>query len=125
MIRIGTVRLPDNIIWENRYTHPKVIAEAERTIDGEEVLFSQGVNSRPIDLVAYEDMGWLSHSQVKNLFEMASVPNAVYLLVYEDYTAQVRFRHEDSPVIDVQPIIPRPNPEEQDFYYGTIKLMEV
>jgi len=125
MIRLGDLVLPDNIIWENRYAFPKVVVDTERTIDGEEVVFAQSVKGRPIDLVAYEDMGWLTHEQVEVLFEMASVPNAVYLFVYEDFVTQVRFRHEDSPVIDVQPIVPRPNPSEEDFYTGTIKLMEV
>jgi len=125
MIKLGDLELPDNIIWENRYLYPKVVADVERTIDGDEVVFSQAVGSRPIDLVAYEDMGWLTQEQVDALLEMASVPGAVYLFVYEDFVSQVRFRHEDPPVIDVSPIIPRPNPSIGDYYYGTIKLMEV
>jgi hypothetical protein len=125
-ITLGGVQLPDNMILEDELNWTGVAASSEMTLGGEPVIWEDAVaGGRPIDLVAYEDMGWLTRDQVLAVRALASTPGWVGTLSYEGATYRVRFRHEDPPAIDVEPLIPRPNPDSGDYYYGRIKLMEV
>ena len=63
------------------------------------------------------------------LLTWANVPNTTYSFVYdstgENYTATVRFRHEDFPAVSFNPIVAQMTYEDTDYFYGTIKLMSV
>ncbi|MBF0568274.1 MAG: hypothetical protein HQK95_05340 [Nitrospirae bacterium] len=103
-----------------------MIAETvERTLSGGVVVYGNEISGRPIDIEAKENMCWITYAQVKALQAMASVQGAVYALTYEDETFNVRFRNEDAPALELTPILEKSTYNENDYFYGKIKLMEV
>lgn len=103
-----------------------VTSTAEQTIDGETVVFSQTTSGQSIDLIGYETSGWLTYGVLKQLHALSNVAGAVYALELADGTVkQVRFRHEEKPAVDMTPIVSRSVYDNDDYFYGTIKLAEV
>lgn len=125
-MRLGEVTF-DNDLYIAEFAASAVIATKEATIDGGEVIFAQangGGNS--IDLVGYENSGWLTYATLNQIKAMSQYPAGEYLLEKADgSTVLVRFRHEEAPVIDVTPLIERAEYDDTDYFYGTIKLAEV
>lgn len=106
-----------------------VIAATVQTVDGGSVTFSQ-INAQgdSIDIIAYENSGWryLTYAVVKQLLSLAATVGEEYTLVLADGSArQVRFRHEDAPVLELVPLSQRVLYDDGDYFYGTIKLKEV
>lgn len=103
-----------------------VTSTAEQTIDGETVVFSQTTSGQSIDLIGYETSGWLTYGVLKQLHALSNVAGALYTLELADGTVkQVRFRHEEKPAVDMTPIVSRSVYDDDDYFYGTIKLAEV
>ena len=125
MITLGGQPLPDLVI-DQMWAIPPVDARVARTLGGMVHVWEGSVSGRSIDLVGTENSGWIDRAGLDGLFAMASVPGATYELVYEGNSRTVRFRHEDAPVIEATPIVPRPNAESGDRHYGVrIRLMEM
>jgi hypothetical protein len=125
-ITLGGVSLPDAIILEP-FEHPGIHASAEDTIGGGKIIqeFSR-LDFRNIDLYGEEDIAWITHLTLESLRTIAMVASATYTLVYETNSWLVRFRHEDSPVVYAEPIIPKVIPLNTDYYNNLwIKLMKV
>ncbi len=126
MIQLGSLVLPDDLLWEDEFGQTPVLATKEMSINGNPVYFEQiSGEGKNIDLVATEESGWLTRTQVETLASMAAQAGQIWQLEYEGRQFTVRFRHEDAPVLEMIPIIPRPNAEITDYYYGRIKLKEV
>lgn len=106
-----------------------VIAATAQTIDGGSVIFAQeNMQGDNIDIVAYENSGWryLTYAVVKQIHALAAAAGAEYTLILPDSSVkQVRFRHEDAPVLELTPLIQRTIYNDSDYFYGTIKLKEV
>lgn len=117
-----------NLFIDPTATTP-VLAATVQTIDGGSVTFAQeNMQGDSIDIVAYENSGWryLTYDVVKQIKTLAAVPGAEYTLILPDGLAlQVRFRHEDAPVLELTPIVQRVAYDDSDYFYGTIKLKEV
>jgi len=124
-ITLDGIALPD-LIWEGEFEWTSVAASSEMTLGGRPIVWEAPLQAgRAIDLVATESQGWLTRAQVQALMQRASQAGWVGILDYEGTQYRVRFRNEDAPAVDVQPLIPRPNPADTDYYTGRIKLMEV
>lgn len=125
MIKLGDLLLPPDMLLEGEFDQQYVLASSETTIDGSEVLFCQPKNSgESFDLVAGEDFGWLTRQMVDALREMARTFD-VFTLLYHGEIKEVRFRHEDPPVLSLSPLNPIVDSTEGVFYIGRIKLREV
>ncbi len=126
MVKLGNLILPDDLIWEDEFSQTKVLASRETTISVDVVYFEQATSEgRNIDLVAYDNSGWLTRNQVLALQEMANTPGGIFQLEYGGEVYTVRFRHEDAPVLELTPVRPTSNPQNDDYYFGRIKLKEV
>ena len=129
MITLAGLELSDDLIWEARESDfgPSALsANSAVTLGGRMVVWERGrTGGRPIDLVGTMESGWITGSQLSQLAEWAATVGWRGLLVYESVSVMVRFRHEDPPVLDVSPLIPRPNSSSTDYYHGRIKLAEV
>ena len=103
-----------------------VRAQANHSVNGGVVVWEGAGFSGSFDLIGGLDWGWLTHADMVALKALASVVGGSYTLNYEGVSSTVRFRTEDIPVISGQPLIPRSNIENEDYYSEiTIKLMEV
>jgi len=125
-MKLGSVTF-DNPLFNAEFSDTPVIVSKEATVDGGAVIWTQeNQQGQNIDLVGYENSGWLKYSTLKQIKSMAAISGAEYTLEKSDgTTVQVRFRHEDTPVIDVAPIVERAVYDDTDYFYGTIKLAEV
>jgi len=113
------------LVWNDEFNNSEIDAIKRLTLAQNYNIQEFNVCEKPITLEATENQGWLTRKQVEILYEKASVPNKTYPLIYNGKCYLVRFRWEDPPVIDVTPILPRPNMADDDYYYGTIKLMQI
>jgi hypothetical protein len=126
MISIGGVALDDDLIWSDRYTSTHVEQHNKRTLGGRLVTYTgELLAGVPITLNAVSDQGWLTKAQVVALLAIANVPGATYALVFgaENYT--VMFDNSNGPAVNMQPIVPRSNDDDADWFTGTIKLITV
>lgn len=124
MIKLGGLSLPDDMICMTDYEHQSYMAVTDMAVDGTEIVFLQRrTMGRKIDLEAGESYGWLTKSQVDALYSMSEA-GGTYLLQWRGQQMMVRFRYEDG-ALDIQPIIPRPDYIDQDYYRGKIRLKEV
>lgn len=124
MIKLNGIVLSKDMILENLHSSSPVSATVETALDGSDIVFIRNT-SRALDLVATEDSGWITLEQLKQLELLLEYNPSIMYLEYHGRLFTVRFRYEDSPVLDFKPIIPRPNEDLKDFFYGVIKLKEV
>lgn len=129
-ITLNGLTLPEGTIWENRHQSKIVIGVGEHTLDGGIVTWEKSIIAGfPIDLVSHENSGWITKTDLDTLIGYAEVSKATYDFAYdtlgENYTATVRFRHEDAPVVAFNPLIAQMTYQNTDYFYGVIKLMSV
>jgi hypothetical protein len=124
-ITLGGINLPDLII-EDEFAFAGVRSIVNRALDGTPIVWEQEMAGKPIDLVGRSDTAWITRQVLSNILNLASVINAEYELDYEGNISNVRFRHEEEPVISAVPVVERPNVSSSDWYSNVkIKLMEV
>jgi hypothetical protein len=134
-ITFDGLELPDMLMEPDPDLIAGVEASVEMTLGLRPVVWEGArVGGKPIDLVAYRDQGWgptascpagLSRAVVAALKAKAATAGWSGILSYEGRTLRVRFRHEEPPAIEMEPLRPRPNAAGDDYYFGRIKLMEV
>ena len=118
---LGSLTLPDQILWTDRYSWSPAAGQAQRTIAGSLALFTQSVSGgRPVTLEAREGVAWLTQQQVDSLMAMAAQPGAAFTLSWEGELYTVRFAHHSPPAVELSPIWPL-----AAHYTGTIKLITV
>lgn len=113
-----------NLIWEDRFQWTPIASSVERTVGGRNAIFIQSLaKGRPITLTATNDQGWLTKAQVDILQALADAGAATYTLTIDTFSFVVRFRFQDAPPLEFQPLIPRNNHASTDYFIGSIKLM--
>lgn len=124
-ISLGGVTLPE-LVWDNEFGRAPVESKVDVSLGGTPLIWEQTTEGISIDLVGGTETGWATRSVLVALMALASLPEATYALSYEGDTYTVRFRHEEAPVIEANPVVPRPNHAGGDWYNNIrIKLMEV
>ncbi len=125
-ITLGGVTLSTHMIWEDEDTYSSVASSVKRTLAGNLVVRDQQLSlGRSITLVAKEDQGWLTKTQVDQVRALADVAGAAYSLDTGYQTFLVKFRHHESPAFIADALIKRNNADPGDYYTCTIKLMTV
>jgi hypothetical protein len=122
---IGGVTLPDVVI-ENEFAQAGVRSVVEFSLGGQPIVWEDYKYGKYIDLVGSTNQAWITRETLNDLLALIEIPSVSYTLDYEGDTITVRFRHEDPPVLIADPIAPRPNQGDSDYYNNLrIKLMEV
>lgn len=123
-MKLGMLYLPD--LYETPNNGNNVTATSEATLDGGFVTFAEENRcGKSIDLVGYENSGWITYAQLKALENMSKGPTSTYTLDKNGEQRLVRFRHEEAPVLEFMPVAQRAGYDDSDYFYGTIKLIEV
>lgn len=126
MITLGGISLSNDMYLEPVHGWTGVAASVERSLGGNLIIWESEVEGgESFDLVCLENMGWIPYSVLLQIKVLASVVGASYTLVYRTETFTVRFRNEDSPVLEMTPIIPRKEltDDSYSYFYGKIKLL--
>lgn len=121
-----TINLPDDLIWVDRDSWSPVVQNVATSITGAAIIDVQAkTNGRPITLSGDEQHAWIPYSTVLQLRALAADPGAQLSLSIGGATYSVVFRHQDAPALDVSPVVDYATPDAQDFYYGSLKFMEI
>ncbi|QWR76067.1 hypothetical protein [Candidatus Magnetomonas plexicatena] len=125
MIKLGDITLPNDLTWPNCFEWTGISETVERTLSGDVVIYGTEITGRTIDLTGGSDYGWITYKDLKTLLDMASVYEEIYEFEFNGDIYTVRFRHEDSPVLEFTPVTDTAEFIDDDYFYGVIKLMEV
>ena len=123
MIQLGSLTLNDGLVWEDEYAYTGIVQDVKLTLGGLPLVYSAAVaGPRPITLRSLDDQGWQTLAQLTALMDMAKTKDGQFTLQLGARSFTVRFRHDDPPVVEASPIIPRTTAESGDFFVVTIKL---
>ena len=116
-----TVSLPGDLAWEDELNWQDVVAQVERSLAGTIVeQTSRMVGGRPITLVGDGEI-WLDKTTLEQLINLASQDEEMTLTLEDGRTFTVRFRYDEHPPIEAQPIA-----HNLEIYVNVrIKLREV
>jgi hypothetical protein len=90
------------------------------------IVYEHEVAFRDFTLAGGEDWGWITYEKLNQVRGLANVIGAEYALEYEGNVFSVRFKSEDIPVIQADPVLRRSNVSPGDYFRNVvIKLMEV
>lgn len=120
-IELGGIVLPELVLSGNfRFGNSGVRSAFNEARDGTPLIFEQSAQYKNADLIGEATAGWITYETLLSLQSIASTSNASYTLSYEgtEYTAY--FRNWEQPVIEADPLVPRPNPENGDFFNNVI-----
>lgn len=117
----------EDLAWPDEAAPWGVEAAVATSLAGTPIIWERArIGGRPIDLVGGAGSGWLPRATIMALAALASVPGQVLDLVWSGKVIPVRFRNEDHPAIEAEPVRPGPDvPEGMKYRNVTIKLMEV
>jgi hypothetical protein len=123
---ITTVTLPSDTLWRDELGWSPVDQSTEYMLSGS--LDIQGgvrLKGRPITLGGEESASWLARGTILSLLTWAAVAGKQLTLNYHGRTFTVMFRHQDAPAVDAQAIVEKVPPADEDWYWFSLKLMEV
>lgn len=123
----------NNIEFVERYQSVKALQTTRRTLGGGLVVFyGTAIAGRAITLRAGSDRGWVKYSDYQSLLALALEPGfghpdhgSTMTLTYGAETFNVMFRHEDSPAVDLTPLVDTVNLGADSYMTGSIKLLTI
>lgn len=123
MIQLGALTLADGLVWEDEYAFSGIVQDVKTTLGGMPLVYSSTLQGpRPVTLRSADDQGWQTLEQVTALMAMAKTKDGQYTLQLDDRSFTVRFRHEEPPVLEARPLIPRTTPQAGDYFVVTLRL---
>lgn len=114
---LGTLILSDDLILDGIENSPGISFSQRRTLTGESIVQSNVLTGgRKLKLISKSDLTF------KNVQDIKSIENTgqPVILKHERGTFNVLITS-----LDVSPDIERPEPEDADWFSGTINLLEV
>ncbi len=119
-ITLDTITLPALKMYPETFAQVELGTVAERAIDGTLHEWARSEPGFAIDLTGTANKGWITKAILDDLSDLAAVKDATYELVYESLTYNVRFRIEDKPVIEADPIRDRVPEQDSDEYNNVV-----
>ena len=119
---LAGIKLPE-AIWDDEFAYTPVDQNVRYTLGGKPIIETAVRKSgRPITLRCQ----WVSLVNLRQLESLRDQANTVMdLLLSDDRSFAVAFRHTDNPPLDVVPIVERPSYDDGDYFDVTIKLIQV
>jgi len=125
-ITLSNVTLRGGLVWTDRWSPANVAQKTVRTLGGFPVFYTASLlKGTPLTLASIDDQGWQMLAVVEQLYQLASVAGAQYLLDLGTIQHSVMFRHDEPPAFDATPLIPRTLAEAGDYFTVTLKLITV
>jgi len=124
-MEINGLDLGEDFYMENTKGHSGIDSRVVRTRDNSVKVFEQSFGVKVFDLVGGDNFATLTGAQIDALMVMAAVIGATYTLEYNYVSSTFRFRNEDQPVIEHDPLGPREKMTATAIYRNVrIKCME-
>lgn len=125
MTIIGGIDLGKGLYWENQLGQSGIDGRMVRARDGTPIVWEQEAGPADFNLVGGTTTGVLAGNVLREIKNLASIPNGVYPMEHNGKEYMVRFRTWEQPVIEAEPIAPRENMTITDVYNNiAIKLQE-
>lgn len=122
---LDTVPLSDDFAWPDEYSWPKVAIQKTFSVTGALLVETNSRQTgRPITLVGDDAHAWISRLNLELLRSFLEVPGAEMALVFRGFTFNVMFDHEAG-AIEAQPVADFDTPNNADFYFITLRFVEV
>lgn len=126
MITINGITLDHDMAWEDEFKFSPKLGVADRALDGSIVVQTYDkLAGRPVTLVGDTNHGWLKRSTVQALIALENSALFSFDVVIYGVTHTCRFRREDDPPYEFEPISNVNSPDANFWYTGTIKLITV
>jgi len=119
-----TVDLPPDLVWTDEAWSP-VVGNAERSLTGAQIIqLGVAISARPITLAppAGQRGGWMPRAHLSALQSWRDTPGLTMTLTLRGQTWTVRWRHQDAPPLEWEPLRHRVTPADTDWVLPTIKL---
>jgi hypothetical protein len=125
-IQLDSLALPDDLYWSDEYESQSVSQSVRRTLDGGIVVYhSENSAGRAITLESSDESGWARRSLVKDIAALASVAGGQFVLVIRGEVFNVVFRHNDEPAFNAQAVVAYSDPNDDDFFTISLKLITI
>jgi len=124
---LGTVTLPDDLLWTNEFEWTPVEQSIEYTLPGS-MIVETGVKQagRPIILAGADDHGWVTRQTVIDLQALEADPDLEMTLTLPDARElTVIFDRTNGLPVEARPLLPMEDHVAGDFYILTLRLLEV
>lgn len=119
MNKLGTIDLPEQAQWVDRFSVSNIASSNRLTIGGKVLIEeSQSSDGREITIVFEDGVSWLSTSEVLEIKKSEAVVGGNALLEWEGELIQVVFNR--SKPCNFKPIQPLSN-----YYVGQINLLRI
>lgn len=126
LITLDGIAFGQGLQWVDEMSASKVSMTTQRALDGSIVVYhGQKTSGIPITLSSETDTGWIKRSVVEQLKTLADQSGAVFVLVLKGVTYNVVFDHTQGQALEAKPLFPYTNPQPDDYYRVSIKLLTV
>lgn len=124
-ITLGGITLNDTLLWENKLSYAKSGYSRRVTLQGRVIMQSSPINTRLITLttmnVSGGTIGYFTFEQIEAIRDFENALSVISF-VYESDTMTVMIQPGG---INVEAVVPRPNHSADDWFLGSINLIEV
>lgn len=123
-ISLDTLTLPDELIWIDEFNWNPIRVEEKYSLSGIRNLSESLLptdSGRPITLTS--DNSWIDRQDLITLHNWSRLKNhTMVLTLHDDSTYNVRFKHNEAPVIEYENLLSTAYVDEDTIYKLTIKL---
>lgn len=126
MISLNGVTLSEDLLWTNEFDYRAISQQDDTTVLGRRIISTLPIQGgREIILSSVRSgnrfTGYYTRTQIQEIKSLEKNGTTV-VFIYESQTFNVIIK---SGSVKVTPIIARPNQEDEDWYTGSITLLEV
>jgi hypothetical protein len=126
MITLDAITLPEDLEWIDEHAWSSVGQAKSATLTGalivEEATMQAG---RPITLRGGQNASWMTKNDVEALQAKADTAGLEMTLNYHGQTMTVMFNREGGQPVEARLVQRVGDPQATDYYYVTIRLMEI
>ena len=126
-ITLDGIELPEDLWWEDETDWtPVAQSDTEFSVTGS-LMIDTGVKQagRPITLAGAEDASIVARSTILALMAKVAIPAHEMTLAIDARSFTVVFRHGDGNPVEAVPMYKKSPPADEDYYWLTIRLLEV
>ena len=123
---IDRLELPWELLWADEFAWQSVKASAQYSLQGIlHIQKSKAGSGRPITLTSQD--AWITRTALETLYAKAENDETDFMVLtlHDGRSFDVTFRYWEPPAIEATPIKKMANPETDEEYILSIKLVEV
>ena len=123
---LGTIELPDDLLWIDEFDWNPVAQEIDRTLTGGLIIQEQSkLYGRPVTLSGENNSGWVTRATVNQVVTLSESANSTLSLTLPDSRVLSVIFDRANGSIMAQPLFYSSNPALDDYYSITIRLLTV